>query len=327
MSTISEKSKPWLALALLPNVGGATLRKIHASGRWDGTIASLLDVAHDLELSKLAKAIDEPGALKAAELEAARQVKVAMRYNSRIITMVDEEYPPLLASSRYNPFLVYVRGNLHSQPDKAVAIIGTRQPTSRGKLAAHELAREAATKGWSVVSGLALGCDTQAHLGALAGGGHTIAVMAHGLHTVAPMSNTTLAENILKGGGALISHYPFGVDPEPRYFVQRDAIQAGLAQGVAMVQSDKSGGSLHACRAALSDKRWVWACPPSPQDIQDNRSAIRANMVFLRGSDEEKRSMLRFKPEASIEGILPAEQSWPVEAPAPVASSQPKTAP
>lgn len=311
MSTISDQSKPYLALSMLPNVGGATLRKIYTSGRWDGTIPTLQEIAHDLSLGKLMLAISEPSTIKAAEQEAVRQVKMAMRYNGRILTPLDEEFPQLLAQSRYNPFVLYVRGQLHVVPEKSVAIIGTRKPTSRGSVAAHELAREAVERGWSVVSGLALGCDTQAHLGALAGGGHTIAVMAHGLHTVAPQSNSSLAERILAEGGALVSHYPFGVDPEPTFFVQRDAIQAGLAQGVSLVQSDIKGGSLHACRAALADKRWVWVCPPSPQDIQDKRSSIQANLVLMGSNEDSKRSMLRLKPEANLDGVL-GKKEWPL---------------
>ena len=314
MSTISDVSKPWLALAMLPGVGGATLKKLHLSNRWDGSTDGLWELGHDLGLPRLLKAIDEHEALKKAEKEAVRQVKMAMRYNSRIITMLDEDFPQLLAGSRFNPFILYVRGKLHSEPEKSVAIIGTRKPTSRGKLAAQELARDASRSGWSVVSGLALGCDTLAHRGAIEVGGHTVAVLAHGLHTVAPETNRRLAEEIVEAGGALVSHYPFGVDPEPRQFVQRDAIQSGLAQGVCLVQSNIGGGSLHACRAGIMDKRWVWVCPPSPQDVRDDRSSIQANLALLRGSQQDKLKTLRFKPEDDISSLLGASEPWPVMA-------------
>lgn len=312
MSTISDVSKPWLALAMLPGVGGATLRKIYSSQRWDGSVDSLWELGQDLELPRLLKAIDEHGALKKAEQEAARQVKMAMRYSSVILTMLDEEFPEHLAQSRFNPFILYVRGKLHSQPEKSVAIVGTRKPTSRGKLASGELARDAVEHGWSVVSGLALGCDTLAHEGAIDAGGHTVAVLAHGLHTVAPHTNLALAEKIIDSGGALVSHYPFGVDPEPRQFVQRDAIQAGMAQGVCLVQSNLGGGSLHACRAALMDKKWVWTCPPSPQDVKDDRSSIQANLALLRGSEQEKLKTMRFKTKEEISSLLGETQAWPV---------------
>jgi DNA processing protein len=91
-------------------------------------------------------------------------------------------------------------------------------------------------------------------------------VLAHGLQTVAPRQHQSLADDILAGGGALLSEFPFGRPPLPPQFVKRDRTQAGLAQGVVMIQSDVRGGSLHAARAALVYQRWLAVPYPTGKD-------------------------------------------------------------
>ena len=330
MNVLTEITRPWLALSLIPGIGSATLRAIHASGQWDRRGSSLLELAHEFDIPRLAKALETPGVLRKAELDADAQVKMAIRYGARIISALDAEFPSLLKESRYNPFLLFVRGELAADNTPSVAIVGTRKPTRAGKALAKELGREAGENGWSVVSGLAIGCDAEAHQGALDAKGHTIAVMAHGLHTIEPHRNADLGRSILDNGGALVSHFAFGVAAEPKYFVQRDAIQAGLGQGVALIQSDVNGGSLHAARAALADQRWLWAAPISPDDlereqtqVQEYREAaavIRANEILRTGTEAEKRDLLRLKEGASLAGILgndapfPARKSVGIEA-------------
>jgi len=316
MNILSDTSRPWLALAMLPGIGGGTLRAIAHSGKWDRTSKSLEEISIALQLPKLAKALETPGALQRAEKEAYNQVKMAMRYGAKIVSSLDDDFPQLLKQSRYNPFFLYVRGNLRSSTSNAsLAIVGTRNPTDQGKKTARSLAQEAVANGWSVVSGLARGCDTYAHKGAIENNGHTVAVLAHGLHTVQPYQNQDLAKAILDKGGALVSHFPFGVDAEPKYFVQRDAIQSGLAQGVILVQSDINGGSLHAARAALADKRWLWTAPVAAQDKMPDEghppSCIRANEVLLTGSVEEKQTLLKIKEVDSMHFIMSADTPSP----------------
>jgi DNA processing protein len=296
---------------MLPGVGGSTLRALHASGRWHGQADQLGILAIEMGLTRLAKALETPGALRQAEHDAAAQVKLAMRYGTRILSLLDEEFPPLLAASRYNPFLLYVRGNLAQRQDNAVAIIGTRKPTEAGRDQARLQAVRAVEEGRSVISGLALGCDSLAHKATVDAGGHTVAVMAHGLHTVEPARHQDLARAILDSGGALVSHYPFGTAAEPRTFVQRDAIQAGLSDGVVLIQSDLHGGSLHACRAAMGDGRWVWAAPVADVDREMNVSAIQANLVVSEGEPAQQRKLLKLADDAGLSGVLGSDKPWP----------------
>jgi DNA processing protein len=147
---------------------------------------------------------------------------------------------------------------------------------------------------WSVVSGLALGCDGIAHRAAIEAGGHTVAVLAHGLQTVSPSQHRKLAEEILSSGGALVSEYRFGQGAMPNQFVKRDRTQAGLSRGVVMIQSDLKGGSLHASRAALDYERWLAVPYPTAADQQANEPKIQANLMIANsGADIDRANLLK----------------------------------
>lgn len=128
--------------------------------------------------------------------------------------------------------------------------------------------------------------------------GHTVAVLAHGLHTVQPKAHTRLAEDILSCGGALVTEYGFGVEAAPHQFVKRDKIQAGLAAGVVMLQSDESGGSLHASRAALAYGRILAVPYPTRKDIAANEKKITANLLLADPSNDKNRKLMKCSDEA-----------------------------
>jgi DNA processing protein len=117
--------------------------------------------------------------------------------------------------------------------------------------------------------------------------------MAHGLHTVAPARHRKLAEDILAQGGALVSEYRFGQAARPEQFVKRDRTQAGMAQGVVMVQSDLKGGSLHASRAALNYQRWLAVPYPTERDRANREPKVQANLVIADGTVEQREELLR----------------------------------
>ena len=131
-----------------------------------------------------------------------------------------------------------------------------------------------------------------------------MAVLAHGLQTIAPSKHRKLAEDILNAGGALVSQYPIGRDAIPQQFVQRDKTQAGLAQGVVMVQSDLQGGSLHASRASIEYGRWLAVPYPTEQDRGRDEPKIQANLMLSDGSDAERLDLLRRKDNSGLDRIL-----------------------
>jgi DNA processing protein len=299
VSEISSATGKLLALSMLKGIGPATLRKM--AGMVNFEKSTLEQLSHQFP-SNAAILLDGPAWTRALE-EAEKQAEEAARRSARILSPLDSDYPQLLAATKDDPFLLFVRGMLAPVQAKSAAVIGTREPTSHGKLIAQRVTHYLVEHGWSVVSGLAKGCDAIAHQAALDKDGHTVAVLAHGLHTVSPKSNQRLAEDILNKGGAVVSEYPFGVEPRPEFFVKRDRIQAGLAQGVVMIQSDHKGGSLHASRAALDYGRWLAIPYPTDQDRLNCEPKIQANLTFAEGTVTERTGLLRC-PASALDRVL-----------------------
>lgn len=289
MITISPSTQKMLALSMLSGVGPATLRRV---------VAHSLVSAPIIELSQripaIAKAVADSNAWELAQELAQKQRDAAEKAGAYIISALDEGYPALLSATKDDPFILFVKGTLFKTPEKSVAIIGTRQPTKHGEMITRRITDFFCGQRWSVVSGLALGCDGIAHRAAIEGGGHTVAVLAHGLQTIAPSQHRKLAEEILNSGGALVSEYRFGQGALPTQFVKRDRTQAGLAQGVVMIQSDLKGGSLHASRAALDYERWLAVPYPTTADELANEPKIQANLMIANpDADIDRANLLK----------------------------------
>lgn len=249
---------------------------------------------------RIAAALTGQGALDAAVAEANRDLDAAQASGAHLISALGERYPHLLRATPDRPMFLYVMGSLETlASDHTVAVIGTREPTRHGEIVAARIARYFAAEGWCVISGLALGCDTVAHRAALEVRGKTLAVLAHGLHTVAPRQNSKLAQEIVESGGCLVSEYSFGMEPRAPQFVKRDRIQAGLALGVVMVQSDLQGGSLHASRACLEYGRILAIPEPTAEDRAARATKIEANLVLC-GQDSAAWSALLQRPHSEL---------------------------
>ena len=173
-----------------------------------------------------------------------------------------KHYPSLLGELRDAPDTVYAAGDVDTLHLPAIAIVGSRNPTSGGRDNAFHFARHLAATGFVIVSGLAEGIDAAAHEGALAAGGRTIAVLGHGLDRVYPTSNGALAERILKDG-ALVSEYAVGTPPRRGHFPQRNRIISGLCLGTLVVEAARRSGSLITARTAGEQGREVFAIPGS----------------------------------------------------------------
>lgn len=294
MKEISPATGRLLALSMLRGIGPATLKKVAGILGFERMSNERLSELVPQLSNPLADTFAWNSALELAE----EQIEKADQLGAQILSPLDETYPRLLSATKDDPFLIYVLGSLHTDPLKSVAVIGTRQPTAHGTLIAQRVATYFAESGWSVVSGLAIGCDAQAHQAALDSRGHTVAVLAHGLHTVAPSRHRKLADDILASGGALISEYRIGQEAQPQQFVKRDRTQAGLSQGVVMIQSGLKGGSMHASRAALDYDRWLAVPYPTAQDKDAREEKIQANLAIADGSQLEKTELLRSNASA-----------------------------
>ncbi|TDK26192.1 DNA-processing protein DprA [Luteimonas aestuarii] len=300
MKAISSTTRKLLELSQLSGVGPATLRRFASDPGIDTLEAEDIAASNNA----LTDALDDGRLWRTARAKAEAQIEACEQIGARIISPVDKDYPSLLSSTKDDPFLLYVRGNFAPDPEKSIAIIGTREPTPHGIAIAERMTDFFVGAGWSVVSGLALGCDAIAHRQAIKSGGHTVAVLAHGLHTTAPARHRALAEEIVESGGALVSQYPFGAPAIGPQFVQRDKTQAGLAQGVVMVQSDLQGGSLHASRAILAYGRWLIVPNPTDRDRIAEEPKVQANLLLAEGNDRDKMDLLRIKTPSMLTKLL-----------------------
>lgn len=169
--------------------------------------------------------------------------------------------PERLAAIADPPNRLYLRGTAAALDAPGVAIVGSRRATRAGRDFAHALARDLASGGLVVVSGLAYGIDAAAHRGALAASGRTVAVLGSGLDRVYPRAHEGLARDILAAGGAVVSEYPPDAGPRKHRFPERNRLISGLTLGVVVVEATTRSGSLITARMAAEQGREVMAVP------------------------------------------------------------------
>ncbi len=176
------------------------------------------------------------------------------------IVLTPEQFPPRLVTAGWKREL-RVRGTLTDGP--AVAIVGSRAASRQGMDRAHAIAKHVAARHVQVISGGALGIDGAAHRGALAGGGVTTVVLGSGVDVAYPRRHAGLFDQIVAGGGALVSMLPDGTPPRPHTFPQRNPLIAALADVVVVVEADVRSGSLSTARAARGFGKVLCAWPGS----------------------------------------------------------------
>ena len=268
---MSENIRTILALSRLPKVGRVRLRSIleHLKS----------DTNADLRLHDIVERFDDQvptptgTALEAASAEADSLLERCRMLGVSVHPFGWPTYPLQLARLAEPPALIFSIGRFESDRKPRIAVIGTRKPTPWGLKTAKACAAQIAESSGVVVSGLALGIDAAAQQACVDHDGPTWAVLAHGLHTVSPSSNRELAKHILDRGGALLSEYAPGESAQRHYFVERDRIQAGLADAVLVIESGIKGGSMHTVRFAQQARVSVWVTFP---DSKLNEAAVNS---------------------------------------------------
>lgn len=236
--------------------------------------------------------------IKAAFIKAESIIAQSEKHNIEVISILDDGFPPKLKAIDDPPVLIFIKGNKECLfKEKSVAIIGTRKPTEHGEKVAEKLGRIFTQRGYTVVSGLAIGCDTFAHLGCVKEGGSAIAVLPCGLDKIYPASNRNLAENILKEKGCLISEYYIGQKPYKNFYVDRDRLQSALSKAVIVVETDVVGGTMHTVKFALQQKK-VLVCYQHPEKYLTYKQT-QGNMKLI---DEGK--ALPIKDKQDIEKLI-----------------------
>lgn len=177
------------------------------------------------------------------------------------IQLGDDNYPEKLKNIYWKPQDLYLIGNEELLNCKSIAIIGCRDCTDYGKKNSYKFGYELARKGICVISGLARGIDTFAHIGALKAKGKTLAVLGCGLDIVYPPENLNLYQEILKNDGAILTEYPIGTKPEKYNFPARNRIISGLSDGVLVIEAKKRSGTSITVDYALEQGKDVYAIP------------------------------------------------------------------
>lgn len=260
VSATFETIRDWVGLSFVHGVGCALFARLI---KRYGSPTEVLNGAGAVrkELGSL-----RPGYLeeltKTEELRrrAERELEELAKIGGRALILDDPDYPRQLRHTTLPPPVLYLRGSGTLPGTDSVAIVGSRAATSYGRRVCRAMARELASFGVCVVSGLALGIDAEAHTGALEGLGSTVGVLGCGLDVVYPRTNRHLYERIA-ATGLLISEYPLATPPEGYHFPARNRIIAGLSKGIVVVEASKKSGSLITVQFALEEGREIFAVP------------------------------------------------------------------
>lgn len=226
-------------------------------------------------------------------------VEASSQSNIGLVGYYDNEFPDVLRKTVNEdgkldpPLLLWYRGDFSITQLPGFAVIGTREATPEGVAGGTYLAGEFAKRGFNIVSGLAVGCDTCGHKGALKVGGKTTAILANGLdhNSIYPPENQDLAEEIVQNGGLLISEYRIGT-PVNRYnLVARDRLQSGLSLATLVVQTGEHGGTMHAATATLQAKKPLYTIYFKNEDTRQHEKSLgnalleRQGATYIKGDD------------------------------------------
>ncbi len=272
-----EADRPyWIALGSVPGIGPATFGRLvarHGSARaaWRAGPAALAELPW--------VAPEAPAAWRRARRESAPAIAAAIesataRAGGRVVISLDADYPAALERCEPRPPVLHIAGDLECLQGSCVAIVGTRRATGYGRACAIEIADELARAGVTVISGLALGIDGEAHAAAIEAGGRSAAVMPSPLGAVYPPRHRRLAERLEETGGVLISELPSGRAIGKPDFARRNRLIAALAFAVVVVEAPDRSGALLTAAAAIELGRDLYAVP-GPIDAAASRGCNR----------------------------------------------------
>ena len=246
-------------LSAVSGVGQARLRALVAHFRsvekiWAASAKQLAAVdSIDLRTAGKIKAFQN-FALGKKQLSRAKELGV------RVISFWDEEYPSILKQIYDPPVLLFIKGSIKKIDNYSISVVGTRAPSTYGKIVAEKFTRELCEKNITIVSGMARGIDTVAHQTAIRAGGRTIAVLGSGLDKIYPPENKSLFEEISQRG-AVISEFLLGTGPDATNFPRRNRIIAGMSLGTLVVEAGVKSGALLTANLAVEQNREVFAVP------------------------------------------------------------------
>ena len=285
METLSE-----IALSLTPGLGPAGVR--HLLRLFDGEDPfalppATLRQAFSSPSSPVLRAIIDKAAFGRAEQE----LRYIEQHGIRTLFCTHPDYPQRLnrAETSDCPVLLYVLGGASLNPERSVALVGTRRATPQGRDTTADIVSQLLPLGTTIVSGLAYGIDTAAHSAALQHNLPTLAILGHGLDRIYPPQNRALAASIVNQGGALVTEYPAGTPINPNYFPARNRIIAALSDATVVVEASDKGGALITAAISTTYQRDVFACPgrlSDPYSRGTNNLIATDRATLLRNADD-----------------------------------------
>ena len=321
-----EERAYWLAWSQVDRVGPVLLRRLQ---QHFGTLAD----AWNANAAQLQRVEGFGNQIVTAVTAARSQINPEQFLEQHSVknpcfwTPADADYPRLLLEIPSPPPVLYYRGQVQRQENQGitpiVGIVGTRDPTEYGKRWTRKISAALAKRGFTVVSGMAAGIDTEAHSGCLEAGGRTLAVLGTGVDMIYPPRNRNLYEQIQQQG-LVMSEYPAGVQPNRVHFPQRNRIVAGLSRAVLVMEAPTKSGALITADFANEFCRDVYALPGS----LDNYKSLGCLGLLNKGahvilSEGHLMEMLGIIPEIDSAVQLPL---FAQEQPTPVPQLEPELA-
>lgn len=287
-----------LTLKSLKGIGNKKILKLgnYLKENTVDNIAELIPVMESLKIVKNGSLSKEE--LMSAQNQASAIIDIHTRAGIGITTYYDEDFPEMLRNTLNEegklepPIVLFYKGDLSVAKLPGLAVIGTRAITDFGEKAGMFLSMEFAKRGICIVSGLAIGCDTVGHLGALNVHGKTIAFLAHGLDSIYPSENKELAQRIVDNGGLLLSEYPIGTEVNRYNLVARDRLQAGMSKASLVIQTGVHGGTMHAANTTLMAHKPLYVVKfQHPEQNGHEKSLgndllVKKGAIYISGNDD-----------------------------------------
>lgn len=274
-----EKQKYWIWLSLIKNLGCIRKKKLLEIYRnpekiYQLSYQELMKVESIGEV--LARAITDDK----IKMQLPKHIEYMEKNGIEIVSILDEEYPKVLKEIYDPPISLYCKGDKTILGKKSIGIVGCRDASEYGKKAAKYFAYQLAKENVVIVSGLARGIDSYAHIGNICAQGKTIAVIGNGLDRIYPEENTMLAQRIVKEGGVIVSEYPLGTKPNKMNFPARNRIISGLSTGILVVEAKKKSGTLITVDFALEQGKDVFVVPGNIDSI----NSVGTNDLIKQGA-------------------------------------------
>lgn len=273
-----ENKRYWIWLSLIKNLGSKRKLKLLELYKTPEEIYKLTK-EELMNINGIGEAIANDIMISKNEEILNYHIKYMKENNIKIININEREYPQALKKIYDPPISLYVKGNIEKLNNKNIGIVGCRECTTYGKKSAEYFSYNLSKQNINIVSGLAKGIDSYAHLGSL-NTGNTIAVLGNGLDMIYPKENLELANEIIKKGGTIISEYPCGTKPDKMKFPARNRIISGISSGIIVIEAKEKSGTLITVDFALEQGREVFVVPGNINSI----NSVGTNDLIKQGA-------------------------------------------